>query len=300
MYENTASFLPQLARTLNLPHNLENFSDVLEQELEDILSKYSDSIIAEDCLVMAKQDIGEIKSLRKAIKDNAKQIIAELEKPVLDFKSKIGDLDSKCQEVELKISDRIAFFKQQEIENLKDLLITEINKELRRNFLDIGLASQVDINCFLKAPSKCLTKGGVLTKFAKDGIEEQVEKLLKTHQVQEMNTTIKMPNTAQNMEMSCGSNDKSKEPIKSSVNNTQMVESSATKEAIGSNSGDLVRKAEVEVKQISTENKSKARKLVAVFELEVDENISNEKLAEILRLRLEKSGFKSLKSITAF
>lgn len=300
MYENTASFLPQLARTLNLPHNLENFSDVLEQELEDILSKYSDSIIAEDCLVMAKQDIGEIKSLRKAIKDNAKQIIAELEKPVLDFKSKIGDLDLKCQEVELKISDRIAFFKQQEIENLKDLLITEINKELRRNFLDIGLASQVDINCFLKAPSKCLTKGGVLTKFAKDGIEEQVEKLLKTHQVQEMNATIKMPNIAQNIEMSCESNDKSNEPIKSSVNNTQMVESSATKETIGSNSGDLVRKAEVEVKETSIKNKSKARKLVAVFELEVDESISNEKLAEILRLRLEKSGFKSLKSITAF
>lgn len=299
MYGNTESFLPQLAKTLNLPHNLENFSDVLEQELEDILSKYSDSIIAEDCLAMAKQDIGEIKSLRKAIRDNAKQIIVELEKPVLDFKSKIGDLDLKCQEVELKISDRIAFFKQQEIENLKDLLITEINKELRRNFLDLGFASEIDIDCFLKAPSKSLTKGGVLTKFAKDGIEEQVEKLLKTHQMQKMDTTIKIPNTA-HIEMSCENKNKSNEPIKSSDDDTQMLNNTA-KKAIGNNSETLVKKTEVEVKQTSAENKgSKTRKLVAVFELEVDESISNERLAEILRQKLENSGFKSLKSITAF
>lgn len=270
-----------LQGTERFPSKFDELSkmDALHCVLEEILQKYNSVITLEDNPLLAKQDIKEVREIKKGIKNAEKAIVAELEKPIREIKSNFVVLIEKCSQVEKTISERINLFLNQEREKLQNILGIEIQRELQRLFMNVELRQRISIQDLLKSPSKCLTKTGALTKYAREEIEIRVEKLRLQNQAEEQQKPaleLQAHYTQSIIKQTIET-----QPSKKSIQNLSSLSIIETQRA-----------------RDSKVSHKKKRKLIVVFQVEVDKNVSDEVLEQKLKEKLLNSGFKSLCSIT--
>jgi len=155
----------------SLPSIDGNFEEV-KNELQKQLGQF-DLIVDEDSVRTAKSMATQINKLSQKIATQRKAIVAEMMAPIKSFEAKMKELEALCQSSRQNLLSQVKVYDNKRLSLVQELL----EKELQSKCKHYGITKEfqtLKIDDLVMLGS--LTKGGALTKKAKDTIDERVMK----------------------------------------------------------------------------------------------------------------------------
>ena len=300
--------------------------DEIKAELKNQLKQF-DLIVDESSVKTAKSMATQINKLSNEIDALRKKEIAKLSAPLKDFEAKMKELKNLCQDSRQNLLSQVKVYDEKRLAQVKELLLAELQNAyihygVKKEFQTLKIDDMVMLTN--------LTKGGALTKKAKDAIGEKVSKI---KQLQEKIDTrlltleaicfksgLNTPLTRENINhfLMVDSNDEYLDKLTSLIHNelrrlqesearrARVEEGVATNITVSQNNSAHQQQTQPQQKQSITQRFKNAKEFLpqkkkfivtATFEVEVDENMG-EKLEAMMLQKFRLSGFKTTPKVT--
>jgi len=310
-----------LTLSSTLPTVSGNFEEV-KAELQKHLNQFN-LIVDEESVKIAKSMATQINKLSKEIDNLRKKEIEKLSVPLKEFEAKMKELKNLCQDSRQNLLSQVKVYDEKRLTQVRKLLLAE----LQNAYIHYGVKKEfqtLKIDDMIMLTN--LTKGGALTKKAKDAINEKVSTVKKFQE--KINTRLltlgeicfrgglDTPLTRENINhfLFVESDDEYLDKLVSLINNElqRLLESEKRRERMAENAAAsaVVTQNPPEVKtQISKPQQQKSsvmnrfknakefspkprmKKLVitATFEMEVKEDMDEETLKMIMLKKFDES-----------
>lgn len=151
-----------------------NFDEVAKQ-LDADLERYQNVIVTEDTLAKDKQLATDLNKRAGEIKRARIDKAKELKKPISEFEEQMKTLEQKCLDVREKINDQVKEFERKKLASCSEQL-DAWRTELRDSMEIEPVHFMAEFDDLIKLTN--LTKGGKLTKGAKEQLEQRVKEEL--------------------------------------------------------------------------------------------------------------------------
>lgn len=158
-------------QTSGVPAKITDNYEALKNTLQERL-KESDIVVTEDTVVAARKTAAEINALKKRISDARKQRVEEVSAPIEEFKVRMKDLETLCDNARLGITSQISKFDEKRLILARRLAVEYYNKmadgkDVPGQFRDSSLAND-------KVTISDLTAKGVLAASGKKKVDALV------------------------------------------------------------------------------------------------------------------------------